>query len=75
MGGGKMATSDAQKKASIKYMRENLQELRFRVKTEQAEQIKAYAESKGLSLRAYLLALIEHDMAETKENQPENPQS
>lgn len=68
-------SSEAQRRATAKYIKDNLQELRFRVKTEQAEQIKAYAESKGLSLRAYLLALIEHDMAGAKENQPENPQS
>ena len=63
-----MATSEAQKRATQKYMKENLKEIRFRVKKEQAEAIEQFAQSKGLSLRAYLLELIEKDM-----NKPEQP--
>ena len=57
-----MPTSEAQKRATQKYISANLQELRFRVKIQDAEKIKAHAASKGLSLRAYLIHLIESDM-------------
>ena len=46
-----MATSNAQKKATIKYMAENLEEVRFRV-------------PKGMSVAAYLIDLIEQDCGE-----------
>ena len=47
-----MATSNAQKKATIKYMAENLEEVRFRVP------------NKGMSVAAYLIDLIEKDCGE-----------
>ena len=58
-----MATSEAQKRATMKHLAENYTELRFRVKKEEAKEIKARAEAKGMSLRAYLLDLIEKDRA------------
>lgn len=57
-----MPASEAQKRATTKYIKANLQEIRFRVKFEQAARIKQRAQEKGLSLRAYLLDLIEKDM-------------
>lgn len=57
-----MATSEAQKKASIKYMKDNLEEVRFRVPIGDKDKIRSYAESKGLSLTAYIKTLIERDM-------------
>lgn len=57
-----MATSEAQKKATIKYMAEKLQEIRFRVTKEQAKQINDHANSLGESTRAYIIGLIKEDM-------------
>lgn len=56
-----MATSEAQKRATMKHLAENYTELRFRVKKAEAEEIKTRAASKGMSLRAYLIDLIEKD--------------
>ena len=61
-----MPASEAQKRATAKYIKENLQEIRFRVKFEQADQIKKRAREKGLSVRAYLLDLIQQDMQDGK---------
>ena len=57
-----MATSEAQKRATKKYMREKQQEVRFRVTKEQAAKISEYAASIGKSVRAYIIGLIEDDM-------------
>ncbi len=57
-----MALTEAQKRATAKHLKEHYKELRFRVKKEQAAKIEDFAASKGLSLRAYLLGLIEQDM-------------
>jgi predicted DNA binding CopG/RHH family protein len=62
----KLATTDAQKKATIKYMAENLEEIRFRVPIGDKEKIRAFAQTKGMSLTAYIKSLIEKDMEETK---------
>ena len=61
-----MPASEAQKRATAKYIKENLQEIRFRVKFEQADQIKKRAQENGLSVRAYLLDLIQQDMQDGK---------
>ena len=57
-----MATTEAQKRATMKYMADKLQEIRFRVTKEQAKQINDYADSIGKSTRAYIISLIEADM-------------
>lgn len=41
---------------------EKLDDIKLRVPKGQREHIKAYAESKGFSLNAYLIHLIESDM-------------
>ncbi len=57
-----MAPSDAQKRATKKYQKENIASLACRVKKEQAEQFKAYCESQGKTsnavLREYVLTCI-----------------
>ena len=54
--------TEAQKKAAAKYQKENIASLACRVKKEQAEQFKAYCESKGKTsnaiLREYVLNCI-----------------
>lgn len=56
-----MATSDAQKRAAMKYIKENLEEVRFRVPKGKRAEIQAVADSKGMSMAAYLINLIEQD--------------
>lgn len=62
-----MAPSEAQKKASAKYQKENIASLACRVKKEQAEKFKAYCESIGKTsnavLRDYVLKCIETEEA------------
>lgn len=59
-----MATSDAQKKATIKYMAENLEEVRFRVPKGKKAVVQQAAQNKGMSVAAYLIDLIEKDCGE-----------
>lgn len=58
-----MAPTDAQKRASAKYQRENIASLACRVKKEQAEKFKAYCAGKGKTsnavLREYVLDCID----------------
>lgn len=57
-----MAYSEAQKKATAKYMAKAYDEIKIRVKKGQKAVIQAHAQSKGLSLNAYIISLIEKDM-------------
>lgn len=57
-----MATTEAQKRATIKYMAENLEKIEFRVPKGDKQKIREFAESKGMSLSAYIKGLIEKDM-------------
>lgn len=63
-----MATSEAQKKASAKYQKENIASLACRVKKEQAERFKGYCEAQGKTsnaiLREYVLACIAKEVTE-----------
>lgn len=58
-----MAPTEAQKRASAKYQRENIASLACRVKKEQAEKFKAYCAAIGKTsnavLRSYVLDCIE----------------
>ncbi|WP_286147126.1 hypothetical protein [Neopoerus faecalis] len=57
-----MAATEAQKRASAKYQRENISSLACRVKKEQADKFKEYCSSKGKTsnavLRNYVLECI-----------------
>lgn len=57
-----MPVSKAQQRATAKYMRENLDDIKVRVKKGRREEIKAFAESQGKSLNVYIVDLIEQDM-------------
>ena len=59
-----MATSNAQKKATIKYMAENLEEVRFRVPKGKKAVVQQAAQNKRMSVAAYLIDLIEKDCGE-----------
>lgn len=58
-----MAPTEAQKRASAKYQRENIASLACRVKKEQAEKFKAYCAGQGKTanavLRDYVLDCID----------------
>lgn len=62
-----MPPSEAQKKATAKYQKENIASLACRVKKEQAEKFKAYCDSIGKTsnavLREYVLKCIETEKA------------
>ncbi|MBE6909556.1 MAG: hypothetical protein E7474_08325 [Ruminococcaceae bacterium] len=53
-----MAVSDAQKRASAKYQRENIASLACRVKKEQAAAFKAYCEAQGKTSNAVLREFV-----------------
>lgn len=61
-----MPYSDAQKKATLKYRKENYARINFDLKKEKKEQYKQRAQKKGLSLNAYITELIENDIANDK---------
>ena len=56
----------AQSRASAKYNAKAYEEIKLRVKTGDKEIIRAYAESKGLSLNGYINKLIDQDMKQGK---------
>lgn len=53
-----MSYNEAQKKATIKYMRENLEEIRFRVKKGRKNEIRMHANSQGESLASFISRAI-----------------
>ena len=58
----------SQTKASAKYNAKAYEEIKLRVYKGQKEQIKAFAESQGLSLNGYINKLISEDMGEALTN-------
>lgn len=57
-----MAYNESAKKATIKYQKEHLSRIILDVKKEKKEEYKAQAAKRGMSLRAYIVSLIEKDM-------------
>ena len=53
-----MATTEAQKKAAIKYAKNNLKRIPLDVKKDEYERIKQFADSQNLSVRAFILQAI-----------------
>lgn len=62
-----MAVSKAQQKAVGKYEKENYDKVLLRLQKGDRDKIKAHAQSKGLSLNAYIVSLIEMDMGKLEE--------
>lgn len=54
--------NDVSKKATMKYIKENLEEVRFRVRKGEKERYKAHAEQRGKSLTALIIDLLEQDI-------------
>lgn len=63
-GGVKMAYTQASNKAVQKYSAKAYDQVKINVYKGQREQIKAYAESRGMSLNGYINKLIADDMGE-----------
>lgn len=59
-----MAYSEAQKKATAKYMKNKLDDIKVRVPKGKREVYKAHAERQGKSLNALIIELLEKDMKE-----------
>ena len=53
--------TEAQKKATTEYLKK-LSNISIRVKEEEYNQIKAFAESKGMSLRAFILQAVHNEI-------------
>lgn len=54
--------NESAKKATMKYIKENLDEVRFRVKKGDKDRYKAHAERRGKSLTALIVDLLEQDI-------------
>lgn len=54
--------NDVSKKATMKYIKENLEEVRFRVRKGEKDRYKAHAERQGKSLTALIVDLLEQDI-------------
>lgn len=59
-----MPMSEARKKANEKYNAKAYDQVKIIMKKGQREQVKEFAESRGLSLNAYINKLIADDMGE-----------
>ena len=57
-----MAYNETAKRATIKYQKEHLSRIILDVKKDKKEEYRKRAEEKGMSLRAYIIELIEKDM-------------
>lgn len=60
-----MAYTEASKRATQKYIRANLDEIRFRVKKGEKEKLKAEASKQGQSMAQYIIQAI-NDRAKVK---------
>ena len=63
-----MALSEARKRANQKYNNKAYDQIKIVVKKGERNKIKAFAESKGLSLNGYLNKLIYDDMNKEQED-------
>lgn len=61
-----MAYSKAQSKAVVKYVAKAYDQISVKIPKGEREQVKAYAESKGMSLNGYIVDLIKKDMEKSQ---------
>ena len=61
-GVGLMAYNEASKNATMKYQRENLEQIRFWAPKGYKDKINAHAAGRGMSMAEYLKKLIDEDM-------------
>lgn len=60
-----MAYSEAQKRATMKYRKENYARINLDLKKEKKDEYRAQAEAHGMSLNAYIISLLEKDRAKS----------
>lgn len=53
-----MKTTEAQMRASIKYAKDNLKRIPFDLPKEEAEELKFFVKSHGMSMRQFILEAI-----------------
>ena len=58
--------TEAQKRASIKYLSESTDNIQIRVKKGDKNRYKDHAQAKGVSLTALIVELLEKDIKETQ---------
>ncbi|OQB13754.1 MAG: hypothetical protein BWY15_01603 [Firmicutes bacterium ADurb.Bin193] len=61
-----MPYSEAQKRATAKYMKNNLDELKIRMPKGKKEEIRAFAEGKGKSLNSFVNEAIDDKIERDK---------
>lgn len=62
-----MAYSEAQKRATAKYMKENLDEIKIRVPKGKKAEIKAHADSMGESINGFITRAIDNQISHDSE--------
>lgn len=62
-----MTYTEAQKKASIKYMAEKTDDIRLRVPKGTKERYKKAAEARGMSMTQFILAAVEKEIGSGQE--------
>ena len=63
-----MPTTKAQQKAVAKYMKGNYDEIKVLVKKGKKDEIKAFAESRGESVNAFINRLIDETLEQAEKN-------
>lgn len=61
-----MAYSEAQKRATAKYVKENLDEIKIRVPKGEKAEMQAYAASIGKSLNSFIVEAVREKVKEAK---------
>ena len=61
-----MAYSEAQKKATMKYLKNNKDEIKIRVPKGEKERYQKHAADRGKSLTALIVELLEDDICKTQ---------
>lgn len=61
-GGERMAYTEAQKRASIKYINEKTDDIRLRVKAGLKEKYQKEAEKRGMSMTKFIIACVEKEI-------------
>ncbi len=58
-----MSTSESQIKATMKYAKENLKRVPLDIKKEEYEKYRIFAESKGMSMRGFIIEAMEEKIS------------
>lgn len=62
-----MSASESQIKATIKYAKEKLKRVPLDLKKEEYEKYKSFSESKGMSMRGFIISAMEEKMKRDSE--------